>query len=184
MTTIDKKTLFQELDVKPGDTYQKTISVKNTTGKDCQLTLLVRPKDATEPKSLDEVLFTVIRANGTDYFGNFLVSGWAGSDKTLADLLATERINLGTLSNGQSRDYDWIVSIDSSVGNEYQQSSIKFDFDINFSCGNPDHHHTPTPTPKPTFGHHFDHYKNFFKHWWDGFRTNNIISNWFKKNHR
>ncbi|NMB56839.1 fibronectin type III domain-containing protein [Candidatus Beckwithbacteria bacterium] len=132
-------------DIKPGDNIHRTITVNNNRNTNCSLVLKPKNNLGSEPYSLDEVMFTVIKDTTTAYFGSES-GGRATSAETLKSLFQNGEINLGIIGANSSRIFDWIVSIDESVGNEYQKASLKFDFDMNFICDDP----SPTPTPTST----------------------------------
>lgn len=125
--------LFEESDVKPGDNFPQTITVINNGDEDCSLVMGTANED--DPDGLGNVLFTAINDGSNDLFG-ITVGGRASSDKNLWDLFAAGDVGLGTVAvGGGTNVYNWIVSIDTSVGNEYQGLAMVFDFDLYFACG-------------------------------------------------
>jgi len=139
---------FPNYDIKPGDIIKRQITVNNQNNENCNLYLTIKNTVTTSPHSLDEVLDTVIKDNNVEYYGKVSATGGATGDKTLTNLYNDGLIYLGTINPGSKRIYDWIVSIDSKVGNEYQRAKTKFDFTTTFECGDP--FATPTPSPFPS----------------------------------
>jgi len=138
---------FPNYDIKPGDIIKRQITVKNDNTENCNLYLKIKNTVRPLIYSLDEVMDTVIKDGVEEYYGKASDTGGATGDKTLNDLYSDGVIYLGTITPGLSRVYDWIVSIDPKVGNEYQKAKTKFDFDLTFECGNP---FTPIPTTSPS----------------------------------
>jgi len=138
---------FPNYDIKPGDIIKRQITVNNFNAENCNLYLVIKNTVKLLSYSLDEVLDTVIKDSNIEYYGKVSGTGGATGDKTLTDLYSDGVIYLGTITPGLSRVYDWIVSIDTGVGNEYQRAKTKFDFDMTFECGSP---FNPTPTPSTT----------------------------------
>lgn len=135
MTPNPSDPLFTEGDVKPGDTYDRTITVTNTGDEDCAL--LLETKNEVDPNAFGDVLFTNLNDLILNYFGASL-AGQATGDKNLTDLFAAGPIALGLVgAGGDTNVYHWLVSIDTSVGNEYQKKRVDFDFDLHFTCGEP-----------------------------------------------
>ncbi len=142
---------FPNYDIKPGDTISRKITVDNKSDEICNLYMLVKNPITLPEYSLDEVMDMVIKDGVREYFGSFSSTGYAEKDKTLLDLYGVGVLLLGSITSGQSNVYDWIITVDPKVGNEYQKSKTSFDFDLTFECGNP-FSPTPTPSPIPSFG--------------------------------
>lgn len=135
MSPASGAALWQELDIKPGDNLSRQITVINNGSDVCHLYL--DTKNETDPKNFGNVLFTAINDGTTDWFGQ-RTGNEATSLKNFTDLFNAGSIYLGTIPiGGSSKIYDWLLTISKSVGNEYQQDRLDFDFDLHFECGLP-----------------------------------------------
>lgn len=125
---------FPNYDIKPGDTILRRITVVNNSSDVCNLAFNTVSANQVGEVNLAEVLNTVIKDNSQNYFGSEGLGGYASDDQTLQSLFNIGQIGLGTIPGGQTKIYDWLVSIDTSVGNKYQKARIEFDFDMIFEC--------------------------------------------------
>ncbi|MEX1112503.1 MAG: hypothetical protein WEC84_03500 [Candidatus Andersenbacteria bacterium] len=146
--------LFSASNIVPGQDIARSISIQNDHNDNCLMRMATDDASAT-PNDFPETLFTAI-VSGADTYGASNGSGGALSSKKLSDLFAGDIANLGTVTTGSNRTYDWIVTFDTTAGNAYQGATASFDFDLNFECeegggsGGGQTDPTPTPTPAPT----------------------------------
>jgi hypothetical protein len=126
--------LFSEDNLAPGESVQKTIEVTNNDLDDsCDVSFDISDVDLDEG-DISERYFTSIQVNGIDVFGDRTGSE-ANSTSTLKDLFDDGVIDFASISVGNTATIDWIVTFDSSAGNEYQGLSLVFDFLLNFQWG-------------------------------------------------
>lgn len=136
--------IFNELDVKPFDTYTRTVEVCNTTDEDLTISLDVSRFIDSDPSLSGVMTLTVVDTNtnsvvfGPKYFEEFVTDDPAtpGIDERI--------VILSGVDNDQCKLYNFIAKMD-NVGNEYQNKTMVFDLDLNFE-GNV----VPTPTAGPT----------------------------------
>lgn len=128
------KPIFTVNNMLPGDTQTRTVSVTN--GALTPRKIAVRAIKTSETNNFANILDIVIANGNSDIYG-----GNAGS-KTLAQFFADSSdpmgIPLSTLNAGQSTNYTVKVSLDASVGNESQGSSVIFDLKILISFALPE----------------------------------------------
>lgn len=119
--SFSNEPLFAEADVKPGDAYRAAIAVTNTgpDAEDVQFEL-----ENTFSDGLAEVLELSVSSSSALYFDGFLDEAFAAGE-----------IELGALGANETRVYELIVAIASSVGNEYELTNTGFDLRIGFAGG-------------------------------------------------
>ena len=127
--------LFEEPDIKPGYSVSRKITVTNNGDDGCSL--VMGTKDETDPNNLAIVLFTAINDGTTYVYGTSAGGNQASDDKNLDDVFSGGDVGLGTIVNGGTKTYTWIVTMDPDAGNEYQDTETVFDFDMVFTCGAP-----------------------------------------------
>jgi hypothetical protein len=134
--------LFNETNIAPGYSVTKTVLIDNSTNSDdCNLYLQATRVGSKPEIDLVDKIDTTIYTGSQIYFG----------PQPLAELLG-QNLFLGVVSNGSSKEYSWGSSFNTDSGNEYQDSGVIFNFNINFTCGTAPTL-TPTsviPTPTPT----------------------------------
>ena len=114
--------LFLDADVKPGDSTTRTVEVENQ-GTDSE-SVFVSIQNEFDEGGLSSVMQLSIVADGVEYFvGNF------------ADFFSTTPVPLGSLSGGGNRTYEFIASLPTSVGNQYQETQFGFDLIVGFVGG-------------------------------------------------
>jgi hypothetical protein len=124
--------LFNELNIYPSYSVTKSIFVDNSNnGDSCNLYLFTQRQGDIGIPDLAGNINTVIKDGGTVYFGD----DTEVAPKNLTDLFG-QNIYLGSIGGGSTREYFWRSFFTSISGNEYQNKSVKFDFNINFTCGN------------------------------------------------
>jgi hypothetical protein len=130
-------TFFSITNAVPGQTITRTIDIVNDRAKTCGMQLGTSKVSAT-PTDFDEFLFTVIRSDGADVYGRGDGGEGAADVKTLDALFnETAGIALGNIRGGQTRSYDWTITLNPAAGNDYQDARAAFDFDLAFSCEEP-----------------------------------------------
>lgn len=137
--------IFNELDVKPLDTYTRTVEVCNTAGEVLTISFDVSKYVDAEPALAGVMTLTIV-----DTATNTVVFGPKYFDEFVYDDPATpgidERIiTLSGVSSDQCKLYNFIAKMD-NVGNEYQRKTMVFDLDLNFEGDV-----VSTPTLGPTF---------------------------------
>jgi uncharacterized membrane protein len=128
-------TLFDESNWLPGDTVAKTIQATNNDENDsCNLKVDIK-NETQSPASFTSKLFTSIHEGGSPLYGNLVTNTYAGSSKTLANLISDGLVSLGVMTpNGGTNIYTWVITFDPATGNEYQNAQTMFDFDLVFTC--------------------------------------------------
>jgi len=136
-TTPDDTPLFDETNWLPGNSVTQTLTVQNQSFKDdCDLYLSA---DAETSSILKNVLENKISRNTSIIHQD-----------TMAQLLdAPGAVFLETIPTNQTYIYNWQVTMDTAANNDYQDLSLVFDLNLNFSCGIPPE---PTNTPVPGGG--------------------------------
>lgn len=123
--------LFDEDDLKPGDTVVRDLRVTNDYDRPCAFELDTE-NETVGTSSLADKLFAVIR-DTADRYGTSDGAG-ADADKTMADAFAAGPIGLGTLAGDSVTDYEWAVTFDKDTGNDWQGEETTFDFVMKFTC--------------------------------------------------
>lgn len=117
----EERPLFLDADVKPGDSTTRTVTVTNNG----ELPEAVYMNFINEfDTGLAEVMELAVTYDGTSYF-----------DDVFTEAFATSPVGLGTLSPGDTQTYTFTASLDTSVGNDYQESRLGFDLVIGFAGG-------------------------------------------------
>ncbi len=126
--------LFEEDNLLPGDTVQRTITVTNEDESEiCSLSLLNLYNQTQNPSDFAAKLFTVIRS-GADLYGSYL-GGEVTPAKSLNDLFGDTPVDLSVdIPPGGTEVFDWIVTFDINAGNAYQKAETIFDFELLFAC--------------------------------------------------
>ncbi|MFC1627068.1 hypothetical protein ACFL18_00740 [Patescibacteria group bacterium] len=139
--------VFNQTNVAPGDSFTKTIEVKNLHNETLNLEMNASQNQGTDNIFLNVVDVTVIGLGGRTRFSD-----------TLANFLTTNKIDLGSL-NDQGLEQAIITMTLRDVGNEYQGKQAKFNININISVqasgpsiGGTGGGTTPSPSPSPTVG--------------------------------
>lgn len=130
--SFENTPLFNVSNLLPGDEVGKLISIINNSGS--SLLIGIRAKKVEEIPTipgLSQVLDVVIKdapSSGSQvYYGQ----GSSVGSKTMKDLFgeatSINPINLSAIAVDGSADYQVIVKMQESAGNEYQESMLKFD---------------------------------------------------------
>lgn len=126
--------LFDEDFLVPGESIQKTIEITNNDLNDsCDVKFDISSINFDE-NNISQRYFTSIRVNGIDVFGSRTGSE-ADDTSSLKDLFDAGILDFASISSGNTATIDWVVTFDSSSGNEYQGKSVSFDFLLNFEWG-------------------------------------------------
>lgn len=115
--------LFTVNNAVPGTSESRSIEVVNQRDYVCDIVLNVKG-GRENPTGFTAMLNTEITGGGQTY--------WNGG--SLADLYQDANVDLGAVSVGGSKTYDWLIGLDQSAGNTWQAATASFDFDLNFSC--------------------------------------------------
>lgn len=133
-STPSNGALFDEDNLLPGDTVARSLRVTNNHDEPCGFELDTK-NEVVGAFSLAGRLWTVIRDAAGDRFGISDGSGGAANNKTMSDAFGAGPIALGTLAkDGSVTDYEWAVTFDETTGNDWQNETATFDFDMTFTC--------------------------------------------------
>jgi len=134
-TIPDNTPLFDETKWLPGNSITQTLTIQNQSPEnDCNLYLSA---DTQADSVLKNVLENKISHNSSIVH-----------QATMAQLLdAPTPIFLETIPTNQTYIYQWTTDMHTSANNNYQDLSLVFDLNLNFTCGIPPE---PTPTPVPS----------------------------------
>lgn len=134
MTPNPLDPLFDASNILPGDSITRTLTVINEDEDEaCNFTMQII-KSTQTPANFAQQLFTAIAKDSVDFVGVHS-GGEAVSGTVLQDLFDFSLIDMGIISAGATSTYDWTVTFDFNAGNEFQLAETKFDFDMEFSCG-------------------------------------------------
>jgi len=140
--TNSGNSLFNQSNIYPGYTVTKTIQIDNLANTDsCNLNLSVTRNGVKQTPDLAEKIITLIKEGSNVYYGDESNL----NPKRLSDLLTTT-IPLGVVGANSTKEYSWKTDFESDSGNIYQNTSVKLDFSINFTCGTLPNPVTPTGT--------------------------------------
>ena len=109
--------LFNAANFLPGDSLTGQIRVDNNTGQ--QVSIYMWTKNVIDNGHLGNVLSLIITKNGTQLYHNHL-----------ANLFSENSVLLSSIDAGTQALYQIVLSFDSEAGNEYQNKSLQFDFNI------------------------------------------------------
>lgn len=112
--------LFNETNIKPGDTYSRTITVTN--GNPVAENVGVKITSSTTGDLANAILIT-IRDGGTNQIIDL---------RSISGYISAGEIQLGTLAPSESKGYIFIANFDSNSGNEYQGLAETFDMSLGF----------------------------------------------------
>lgn len=105
--------LFSENDIKPGDSINKTLSIKNSRSENINIKLSSEKLSGTDDILAERITIIVYDA------GNILFSG------TFSEFLGKE-INLGSISQNQTKVFDIHTAFPINSGNIYQEKRVNF----------------------------------------------------------
>lgn len=138
--TNSGNSLFNQTNIYPGYTVTKTIKIDNLANIDsCNLNLSLTRIGSKQTPDLAEKIVTLIKEGTNVYYGDESNL----NPKRLSDLLTTT-IPLGVVGANSIKEYSWKADFESDSGNIYQNTSVKLDFSINFTCGTLPNPVTPT----------------------------------------
>jgi len=123
----------------PGRSETRWVTVANNSSDDKTVIVETFNKIAAYSEDLSDVLELTITAGGADVYGASL------GTKYLTDFYSETELPLSILLAGHSVTYNFIVSLDKSVGNSWQNKDTGFDLRIGFYGKTVSQ--TPTPTP-------------------------------------
>lgn len=117
-------------DLKPGDFVERQITVTNNRDEECYF-------------MLDNVVVEIdtVASTGEKFSEELLteLSDTSASTGQISfdDLFSLVPLYITTLDPYETEVLDWTVTFDPQAGNEFQNARLEFDFDWNFSCGEP-----------------------------------------------
>lgn len=112
--------LFNVTNIKPGDTYTKTITVTNDNAITENLGLKIT---STTTGILADAILITIRDGATNGIIDI---------RSISGYVSAGEIPLGTLAPSTSKDYVLIANFDSNYGNAYQGLTETFDMSLGF----------------------------------------------------
>lgn len=136
--TFESEPLFSQAadgDWYPGRTESRWTQVINYSNDNRDVIIDTFNEQTAFVEDLAEVLEIVISRGGNDLYGGSL------GTKYLKDFYAVDELFLNTLADGQIATYDFQISLDPSLGNDWQGKDTGFDFQIGFKGA------VATPTP-------------------------------------
>jgi len=113
---------FNELNLAPGSSHQQILKVINNRSDNCHL--LLKLNNLSPQNSLASVLMLTIASDNTIWYSG-----------SLEDLSDNNSHQLGNIDSNQYKNYQWLTSLNQSLGNDYQQLNNSFNLDFNFTCG-------------------------------------------------
>ena len=120
---FEAEPLFLDADVKPGDSTTRTVTVTNGANEGDEVRVSIQNAfDA----GLASAMRLRIQADGTTYFDDTFTVFFSLSDPY---------IELGSIGANSTRVYEFIASIPTTAGNEYQTTQLGFDLVIGFASG-------------------------------------------------
>lgn len=119
--TYDNDPIFAETNLVPSSSIIKTFTVKNVGGS--QVTVGISGTETSDPGNLSDKITLVISSDGSDLYG-------VGGTKTLSNFYSDGEIQLATLDPNQSKTFTMTTTLDSTLGNEYQNQKVMFDLTI------------------------------------------------------
>lgn len=136
--TSNGSSLFNEGEMAPGFSTNKTIQIINANNQDdCDLHIALTRSGIIPNPDISKKIFSTI---------------WAGSETYKADSLFNffnNDVYIGKINKNSAKDYVWDLHFEESSGNEYQGAGLNFQFDLKFVCGYPASI-PPTSTTSPT----------------------------------
>lgn len=130
--------LFYETGLLPGDSITRKIVFSADTQCSCT-SIHMDTKNETQTYDdgvgFSENLFTAIYTPFNNIFGTHS-GGYALPDKNLNELFDNGPIFFGKLHKNETKSVYWTVTVDQNSPNYLQNGSAKFDFDMEFMCGN------------------------------------------------
>ncbi len=119
--------IFPHFDMKPGDQFNRTLTVTNNREEVCSFTIynfvVNEDTETTTGELFSEELLTEFAGDGT-----------TTGEISFAALFTQTPLFLGNIDPEETLSFDWRVKFDSSAGNEFQQAILDFDFDWTFAC--------------------------------------------------
>lgn len=138
--------LFDDNINAPGNSLRQSITIINDRPDSCNLYYQARA-NLFSNTFLNNVLNLAItnRTLGSQLvFGN-ISHNQATTDRNLADFISLGNIYIQTIPAKTTYLYDWLITFDSSAGNEYQAKRTNFDLSIQVECDAILATLTPTP---------------------------------------
>lgn len=121
--------LFQETNLVPGDSVTRWIKVTNNSGLTQKIAIeAINHPNPILPEDLSRALGIVIKQGSTDLYGGTS----AGEAKLLYDFYNDGENYLSDLANGDTVQYDIIISFPSDKGDYWQTKTTGFDILIGF----------------------------------------------------
>ncbi len=131
--------LFSEKNVKPGDNFYASLTIRNSTAATCSLYFEIE-KTNRPVTTLDSVIKAQITKNNSSLYTNNLASIIGATAPIMFDKLPAATTNL----------YDWKLTMDPTAGNLFQANQLMFKLPLLFRCDKqPDANPTPVPIPSP-----------------------------------
>lgn len=135
--------LFNETNIVPGFTKTKTVNVAN--GASSIRPVGVRGILTSDPGNMKSVMNIKIKKGATTLYNNSLAQFFTNSG-------GPDGIFLSDLGPSANADYDFIVTFDSSAGNQFQNQTIVFNLQIGLSIELPEACDEIELLPNPIIG--------------------------------
>lgn len=136
-------TLFNDSAYLPGQSIARKISIVNNDIDD-SCNLYIDTVNETDNAGISAKVFTALSDGTSDLYGERDGQGNAGGTRTLRTLYDAGSIFLTDLPASSSKAISWVVTFDPQTTDEYQGTTVSFDFDLQFTCGT-----LPAPTEVP-----------------------------------
>lgn len=117
--------IFTFSNIAPGFTTSHTVTANN--GDTVARKAGVKGIKTSSLKNLENVMHIVISSNGTDLYGGSSSTGPKTLKQFFADSQSINGVELTTINPGNSTQYVFTVTFDTSANNQYQQASVLFD---------------------------------------------------------
>jgi hypothetical protein len=115
-------TIFTVVDMLPGDTKDKSITITNSGPTTRPLT--VKGTKTSELKNFSQILAITIFKNGSPIYGPKLLTQF------FTDSTSPTGVSLGNLTGHATATYKFLVNFPSSAGNQYQLAKVVFNLQI------------------------------------------------------
>jgi hypothetical protein len=127
--------LFSDVDVLPGDSSEKTVSIKNTRGNPLSIYLSGTKDEGNDDVFSDQLIFSVEKGGVYSY------------KDTLSSFFVSDDVFLTQLPAGGEEEFTLALNFDKSLGNEYQEKTAKFSLSLTAEEDEGESQNSPTPTP-------------------------------------
>ena len=114
--------IFDTQNMVPGDSIQKTISIKNEVGESININLLA-DKDAATDDAFAQKASIVLYKDTSLIYSNYFMN-----------FLDESSVSLGTIGNGQTAEYKIEISLAKELGNEID-ATLTYDYTEDVQLG-------------------------------------------------